>query len=62
MIEDITDRKQIEQELSEMRRRLMHSRENERLRLAQELHDNPLQDIIGLSFQVQGLQNDLKDQ
>jgi PAS domain S-box-containing protein len=61
MIEDITDRKQIEQELIEMRRRLMHSRENERLRLAQELHDSPLQDIIGLSFQVQGLENDLSD-
>jgi signal transduction histidine kinase len=44
-----------------MRRRLMQSRENERLRLAQELHDNPLQDIVGLSFQVQGLQNDLED-
>jgi PAS domain S-box-containing protein len=61
MIEDITNRKQIEQELIEMRRRLMHSRENERLRLAQELHDSPLQDIIGLSFQVQGLVEDLDD-
>jgi PAS domain S-box-containing protein len=61
MLKDITERKQIEQELVEMRRRLMQSRENERLRLAQELHDNPLQDIVGLSFQVQGLQNDLKD-
>jgi PAS domain S-box-containing protein len=61
MIEDIAERKQIEQELIEMRRRLMHSRENERLRLAQELHDSPLQDIIGLSFQVQGLLNELTD-
>jgi PAS domain S-box-containing protein len=61
MIEDITNRKYIEQELIEMRRRLMHSRENERLRLAQELHDSPLQDIIGLSFQVQGLLEDLDD-
>jgi PAS domain S-box-containing protein len=61
MIEDITSRKQIEQELSEMRRRLMQNRENERLRLAQELHDNPLQDVIALSFQVQGLQNEVGD-
>jgi PAS domain S-box-containing protein len=61
MVEDINERKQIEQELFEMRRRLMQSRENERLRLAQELHDNPLQDVIGLSFQVQGLRNDLGD-
>jgi PAS domain S-box-containing protein len=61
MVEDINERKQIEQELFEMRRRLMQSRENERLRLAQELHDSPLQDIIGLSFQVQGLQSDLGD-
>ncbi|MEN4041048.1 MAG: PAS domain S-box protein [Anaerolineaceae bacterium] len=55
MLEDVTEQKQIEQELEEMRRRLMLSRENERLRLAQELHDSPLQEIIGLSFQVQNL-------
>ncbi|HSV86924.1 MAG TPA: PAS domain S-box protein [Levilinea sp.] len=58
MLEDVTEQKQIEQELDELRRRLMQSRENERLRLAQELHDSPLQDMISLSFQVQNLLND----
>jgi len=61
MLEDITERNQIEQELAEMRRRLMQSRENERLHLAQELHDSPLQDIIGLSFQVQNMLQNVED-
>ncbi len=59
MIEDITARKQIEAELDEVRRRLMRSRENERLSLAQDLHDGPLQEVIGLSFQAQILESEL---
>lgn len=60
MVEDITEHKQIEGELKEMHRRLMHSQENERLRLAQELHDGPLQEIIGLVFHAQTLENSLE--
>ncbi len=62
IVEDITDRKQIEAELDEMRRRLMRSRENERRRLAQELHDGPLQEIIGLSFQTQMLEGSIDEE
>ncbi len=62
MVEDITGRKQIEVELEEVRHRLMRSRENERLRLAQELHDGPLQEIIALSFQIQTLDGAIIDQ
>ncbi len=62
MVEEITDRKQIEAELEEVRHRLMRSRENERLRLAQELHDDPLQDIIALSFQAQALEGSIANQ
>ncbi len=41
-------RKQIEGELTEMQQRLTNSREEERLHLARELHDGPLQDLIGI--------------
>jgi PAS domain S-box-containing protein len=57
MVEDINTQKEIENELIEMQQRLMRGREMERLRLAQDLHDGPLQDIIGLTYQVQALEN-----
>ncbi len=61
MVEDITARKQVEAELDEVRRRLMRSRENERLRLAQDLHDGPLQEIIALAYQAQSLESSVVD-
>ena len=57
MIENITAHKQIESELMELQRSLMQGREMERLRVAQDLHDGPLQEIIGISYQVQDLAN-----
>lgn len=44
--------KRVEAELAEMRRRLVESGEAERLRLARELHDGPLQDLIGTRIQL----------
>ena len=55
MAENINGQKEIENELSELQRRLMHGREMERLRIAQELHDGPLQDLIDVTFQIHGL-------
>ena len=57
MVENITAQKQIEAELVELQQRLMQGREAERLRLAQELHDGPLQEIIGVSYQIRSLEN-----
>ena len=37
----------------------MQGREPERLRLAQDLHDGPLQEIIAVSYQVQPLEDSL---
>lgn len=62
MIEDITERKQMEAELIELQRRLMESREAERLHLAQELHDGPVQDLLGLSFNMKALESDLAEE
>jgi len=56
MVENIHANKQIEAELVELQQRLMQGREMKRLRIAQDLHDGPLQEIIGVSYQIQALQ------
>ncbi|RPI34270.1 MAG: PAS domain S-box protein [Chloroflexota bacterium] len=55
MLEDISERRQMEVELAEMQQRLMEGRELDRLQLAQELHDGPVQDLYGLSYQLKAL-------
>ena len=50
---DINERKAMESELDEMRRRLQDSMDIERARLAQQLHDGPLQDLYGAFYQIQ---------
>ena len=56
MVEDITEQKQMEAELTEVQHRLMESREAERLHLAQELHDGPLQDLHSMGFRLSELE------
>jgi PAS domain S-box-containing protein len=58
---DITDRKRAEDELAEMQHRLIESREAERLLLAQELHDSPVQDLHLVDIQLEGVTNMLQD-
>lgn len=55
VIHDLTFRKQMEAEVAELNRRLMDSLESERLHLAQELHDGPIQELYGLTYGVAGL-------
>jgi PAS domain S-box-containing protein len=55
MVENINTHKEIENELTELQRRLMRGREMERLRIAQDLHDGPLQEVIGISYQIQAI-------
>lgn len=45
----------IRRELTEVHRRLEEGREAERLRLAQELHDGPVQDLFGARFHLDRL-------
>jgi PAS domain S-box-containing protein len=61
MVENITENKQIETELIELQNRLMQGREMERLRMAQDIHDGPLQEIIGVTYQVKELESLIKD-
>ena len=53
--ENITDQKKIELEVLGMKNRLQYNVERERLRLAQELHDGPMQDLYSAIFQMDGL-------
>ncbi|MEZ4663992.1 MAG: response regulator [Caldilineaceae bacterium] len=46
------EQKRAEAELAELKQRLTESQEGERLHLAQELHDGPLQELIGLRFHL----------
>lgn len=59
MIEDITEQRQMEAELIELQRSIMEAREGERLQLAQELHDGPVQDLYGISFQLKAASDTL---
>jgi PAS domain S-box-containing protein len=47
---DVTERRRMEAELLEVRRRLDEGREAERLYLAQELHDLPMQELYSAQF------------
>jgi PAS domain S-box-containing protein len=56
-VRDITERKQMEAELAELQVRLIESLEAERLHLAQELHDGPIQDLYAISFQLRSIED-----
>ncbi len=61
MTDDITAERQIEQERLEIRRQVMEGIENERVRLAQDLHDHPLQDLYGALFELIEAADDLPE-
>ena len=56
MVENISRRKAIEAELTELQRRLLESTESERMRLAQDLHDGPIQDLYGITFRLNNIE------
>lgn len=59
VVRDITLRKQAARELDNAHRRTSVAREEQRLLLARELHDGPLQEMLGLRYQVSALQASL---
>jgi len=52
---EINERMRVEAELAEMQRRLIDRNEVERLELARDIHDGPMQDLYGLIFQIDAL-------
>ena len=55
ILENITEQKRIEAEMAELNSRLQNSMELERLRLAQELHDNPMQSLYSAIYRIEEL-------
>ena len=56
VIQDVTARKAAEIARDELRRRLMHAQEQERLRLAQELHDQTGQGLAAALVALKGIE------
>jgi signal transduction histidine kinase len=61
LAEDITRRKQMEETLSTMSRKLIDSQEQERARIGRELHDDINQQLAMLAVDLEQLQNDPSD-
>jgi PAS domain S-box-containing protein len=62
MVEDISEQKRAADELTETRRQLVASRESERLHLARDLHDGPMQDLYGVQFRLGKLAESIPDE
>jgi PAS domain S-box-containing protein len=52
IVEDITERKRVADDLAEAQRRRVEIQEAERLHLARELHDSTVQQLLGISYQL----------
>jgi|GEM_PF-2177678 len=58
---DVTEQQATEAELKQARRQLALAEEAERLRLAQDLHDDAVQQLLGLSYQLADMQGRAAD-
>ncbi len=59
LTEEINERQRMQAELDEVKARLLESTEAERLQLARELHDGPMQELYGLTYQLEMLRENL---
>jgi PAS domain S-box-containing protein len=55
IVENVTEQKRIEMEVAELNNRMQASMELERLRLAQELHDSPMQSLYSAIYRIEEL-------
>ena len=55
IVENVTEQKRLQFEMEELNSRLQNSMELERLRLAQELHDNPMQVLYSVNYRLEEL-------
>jgi PAS domain S-box-containing protein len=60
MSENITEQKLLQSEMVELKNRLQEGQELERLRLARELHDGPMQDLQGERYRIEELRKKAK--
>lgn len=61
MIFDVTEQERVQRELVRSQRELARVREEERLRIARELHDNAVQELVALGFGLANLKRELTD-
>lgn len=57
LMAEIQERQRVEGELAEVQRRLLDRAEAERRELARDLHDGPMQELYGIVFEVDALQD-----
>ncbi len=62
MVEDITEKKRVEQEVLSLSDKLIYTQEQERSRIARELHDGLGQQIAALSISVASLKRQIPEQ
>lgn len=55
ILEDVTEQKRFEEEMAELKNRLESTMELERLRLAHELHDGPMQELYSVMYELEEL-------
>jgi PAS domain S-box-containing protein len=55
ILEDVTEQKKFEAEMAELKNRLQSTMELERLRLAHELHDGPMQGLYSVIYELEEL-------
>ncbi len=55
ILEDVTEQKKFETEMAELKNRLQSTMELERLRLAHELHDGPMQGLYSVMYDLEEL-------
>ena len=61
LVRDVSEQRRLNEQRGELAQLLLRAQENERRRIADEVHDDPLQTLIALSIQLQILEGRLKD-
>jgi PAS domain S-box-containing protein len=56
---DITENRRLQTETEELKSRLLDAAESERLQLAQELHDGPMQELYAMTYALEALRPEL---
>jgi PAS domain S-box-containing protein len=59
-LRDISGQREAETKLAETNRRLLQGRDDERRRLARDLHDGTVQDLVALGYELANLERDVK--
>ena len=57
ILENVTEQKKFEAEMGELKNRLQSTMELERLRLAHELHDGPMQELYSITYELEELRS-----